>query len=133
MIQITYDLGELLLGLFVQVAHGNTGSKNGIVGMGDGHVSGSFSCLFVYSIFLSAQFRNKHILRPLSTNQVIQLNSSNPLVHPRNNLLSDGCSIYMLAVQPVTKTGNTGSDLIELNTFLAAIYWLSMLDALKYL
>lgn len=53
MIQITYDLRKLLLGLFVQVAHGDTSSKNGIVGVSDGHVSSGFGCLFVYLLALT--------------------------------------------------------------------------------
>lgn len=61
MIQITHDLRKLLLGLFVQIAHGDTGSKNGIIGMGDGHVSSSFSCL-VYLICLLAQLSGTYIV-----------------------------------------------------------------------
>lgn len=125
MIQITYDLRKLLLGLFVQVAHGDTSSKNSIVGVSDGHVSSGFGCLFVYLFYSLALHKEFFPMMQRDdcprTNQVIQLDCGDPLVYPRDDLLRNGRCVYMIAVQSVTKSRHTGSDLIKLDTLLAAI------------
>lgn len=46
MIEIRDDQRELLLGLLVEVRNGDTGSKDGVVGVRDGHVCRSFGSLF---------------------------------------------------------------------------------------
>lgn len=45
MIQVTNDLAELFLGLFMQVADCNSCSENGVVWVGDGHVGCRFCSL----------------------------------------------------------------------------------------
>lgn len=45
MIQVTNNLGELLLGLLVKVADSNASGEDSIVGVCDCHISGGFCCL----------------------------------------------------------------------------------------
>ena len=53
--------------------------------------------------------------------EIVKLNSSYTAIDTRDNLLGDGDRINMLRVEAVTQPGNTGSDLVELDTLLAAI------------
>lgn len=55
------------------------------------------------------------------THQIIELNGGDTTIDTRDNLLGDGDGIDMVHVQTVTQSGNTGRDLVELNTLLAAI------------
>ena len=45
-VEIRDDQGELLLRLLVEVRNGDTGSKNSVVRVGDGHVCRSLSSLW---------------------------------------------------------------------------------------
>ena len=44
-VEIANDERPLLLGLLVEVGHGDTGGEDGIIGVGDGHVGGSLGSL----------------------------------------------------------------------------------------
>jgi len=53
--------------------------------------------------------------------QVIQFHRGNTLVNAGNHLLCNASGIYMFRVQAVAQSGNTGSDLIELDTLFAPV------------
>jgi hypothetical protein len=56
-----------------------------------------------------------------STDQVIEFNGSDTLIHAGDDLLCNGCCIDMLRVEAITQSGDASSDLVELHAFLAAI------------
>lgn len=56
------------------------------------------------------------------TYKVIKLNSCDAAVNSGNNLLRYLHRVHMLRVEPVTKSGDSGGDLVELNALLASIW-----------
>ena len=60
-------------------------------------------------------------LRTSDTYKIVQLDSSNSAIDTGDDLLSNGNRINMVHVQAVTQSGDTGSDLVELDALLAAI------------
>ena len=53
--------------------------------------------------------------------QIVQLNGSHTLVHPRDDLLGDAGSVDMFRVQSITQARDTSCDFVELNPFLATV------------
>jgi hypothetical protein len=50
------------------------------------------------------------------------LDCGHTAIDTRDDLLGDGDGINVVHVQTVTQSGNTGSDLVELNSLLASIW-----------
>jgi hypothetical protein len=96
-VQIRDDSRELLLGLLVEVGHGDACSENGVVGVGGCHVCSSLG------------------------SQVIQLDCVDALVDTGNDLHGNSSSVDMVGVEAVTQPRDTSCDLVELDTLLASV------------
>lgn len=55
-VQIRDDGRELLLGLLVEVRHGDTCGEHGVVGVGGGHVCGSLGSLWRWKVSTEKRF-----------------------------------------------------------------------------
>ena len=53
--------------------------------------------------------------------KIVELNSGDTSVDTRDDLLGDGYGVDMVHVKAITQPRDTGSNLVELNTLLAAI------------
>lgn len=114
-VEVRDDHGELLLGLLVEVRHGDTSRQDGIVGVCHGHVRGSLGSLCSKKLALVGAEP------PGCPYQVIQLDGVDTLVDTRDDLLGDSSSIDMFRVEAVTQPRHTGSDLVELHAFFASV------------
>jgi hypothetical protein len=55
------------------------------------------------------------------TYEVVKLNGGDTLVDTRDDLLRNCSSVNMLCIESVTKSGDTSSNLVELDAFLAPV------------
>jgi hypothetical protein len=99
----------------VEVGHSDTCRKDGIIRMGNGHISCGLSRLFVEVLVTDS---NHGGFFPY---QVVQLNCCHALIYARDDLLRDGSRIDVFRIKAIAKSGYTGSDLVELYAFLTSI------------
>lgn len=90
-VEVIDHLRKLLLGLFVQVGHGDSGSQNGVVGMQSGHVGGGLG------------------------SQVVELDGADSLVDSGGNLEGDLDGIHVVGIKAVTQPLDTSSDFVDLD------------------
>ena len=64
--------------------------------------------------------KGKHLNK--ATYQIVQLDCSDALVHTRNDLLCNRCSVNMFSIQSIAEPRDTSSDLVELYALLAVVY-----------
>jgi hypothetical protein len=58
----------------------------------------------------------------MKTNQVVKFDSGNTLVDTGDDFLSNLSWVNVFSIQPITETGDTSCDFVELDAFLTAIY-----------
>ncbi len=98
-IEIVYNLGEGLVGLFVQVAHGNTRGKQGIVRVNGGHGSGCFS------------------------RQVVEFDGGHAVVKSHDDLLGDFDKVDVIGIETIRHFAEARRDLVERHfLFLTAAF-----------
>lgn len=57
-----------------------------------------------------------------TTNQVVEFDGGDALVDTRDDFLCNCCSVDMIRIEAIAQSGDSGSDLVELNAFFASIY-----------
>ena len=69
--------------------------------------------------------KSKHVYKA-TTYKIVQLDCGYAAIDTRDDLLSDGNRVNVLRVETVTQSRDAGSDFVELDAFLASIWWLSI-------
>ncbi len=113
----------LLLGLLVEVGHGDARREDGIVGVGDRHVGGRLGSLLCRSLAgAGGGVASLGSGGEGGTYKVVKLYRRDAAVHAGDDLLGYGHGVDVVHVQAVAQPRDARRDLVELDALLAPIW-----------